>query len=128
MSEEKAAENLFSDWKPSETRRFREKELIFRQGDPASYLFAVEEGQVRLERNTVEGKQVILHTANPGQSFPEAALFSNFYHCNAVASLPSRVFLYPRDEVLETLRGDWRAAERFMAILSGQVRMLRTRL
>jgi CRP-like cAMP-binding protein len=128
MSKTKSTENLFKDWEPSDTRHFSQREFIFRQGDPVRYLFAVGEGQVRLERNTVEGRQVVLHTTDPGQSFSEAALFSDIYHCNAVASLPSRILLYPRDKVLKTLRDDWQAAERFMAILSGQVRTLRTRL
>ena len=128
MSKVKPTENLFKGWKPSDTRHFIQNELIFRQGDSVRHLFAVEEGQVRLERNTVEGRQVVLHTANTGQSFSEAALFSDIYHCNAVASLPSRVLLYPKSQVLKTLRDDWKAAERFMAILSGQVRTLRTRL
>ncbi len=109
-------------------RNYRLNELIFRQGDPAHYIFVIEEGQVKLERYTIEGRRVVMHTAKAGESLAEAALFSEVYHCNAITTLPSQLLLFPKQEVLQRLSGSPQMAMKYLSLLSSQVRNLRTRL
>src|SRR5690348_16386784 len=74
-------------------------EVLFRQGAPPSAIYRVESGRLRLERRTLDGQLVILHAAERGEFFAEAALFADAYHCDAVAAVPSRVLIYPKARV-----------------------------
>ena len=69
-----------------------------------------------------------MYVARPGESFAEAALLSDVYHCNAVAVARSRIVLFPRDSVLWSLQSNSGVAERFILLLASQVRTLRSRL
>jgi len=121
-------------WLPAEIRtRSRVRELaagepLFRQGDKAFAIFAIERGSMRLIRHTIDSHRVVLHTARAGELFAEAALFSAAYHCDAVAAAASRVRVYPKRELLAAFRADPALAERFMALLAGQIHVLRARL
>ena len=75
-------------------------DVLFTQGALASAMYAVEAGRMRLVRRTVDGHLAVLHTARANELFAEAALFSDVYHCDAVAAVPSRVRKYPKDQVL----------------------------
>ncbi len=101
---------------------------MFCKGDTANNIFSVEEGQVQLTRYTMEGRSVVLHKANAQESFAEAALFSKVYHCNAIATIPSKINCYAKKQILEKFREDPEKAEEFMALLANQVRNLRTSL
>ena len=114
--------------KSSSTRRLRRGQARFRQGDSVVGIFEVEQGSVRLVRNTEDDREVILHTARPGELFAEAALFSSHYHCDAIAATAARVRLYPKPALLNALRRDPPLAERFMALLARQVQALRAAL
>jgi CRP-like cAMP-binding protein len=122
------------DWLPaairerSRIRYLAAGEALFRQGDTAAAIFAVEDGQLRLIRHAADSRPVILHTARAGELFAEAALFADAYHCDAVATWASRVRTYPKRQLLTALRGDAALSERFMAILARQIQALRARL
>ncbi len=101
---------------------------LFCQGDAAQYIYVVEKGKVRMLRYTIEGHQVNLHTAVAGESFAEAALFADHYHCNAIADTESRILCYSKKEILAMLRSNPERGEEFMALLAQQIRTLRTHL
>jgi CRP-like cAMP-binding protein len=103
-------------------------EVLFRQGEQASAIFAVAAGRVRLMRYTTEGVALTLHISRPGESFAEAALFSQAYHCDAIADLPSQVIVYPKLALLQVLQQQPQLAQEFIALLSHQVQVLRSRL
>jgi CRP/FNR family transcriptional regulator, dissimilatory nitrate respiration regulator len=124
----------FPDWAPAAVReRCSVRELaagesLFRQGDKTFALFEVAQGLIRLFRQTVNNDPAILHVAKPGQLFAEAALFSDVYHCDAVATSRSIVRAYPKSELLQAFRQDPALAEQFMAVLARQIQQLRARL
>src|SRR5579864_3164125 len=103
-------------------------EELFRQGDPASAIYKVESGRLRLIRRTVDDHLVILHTARRGEFFAEASLFSEAYHCDAIAAAQSRVRVYPKASVMAAFRMDPALAEAFMARLAHQLQELRARM
>lgn len=112
----------------AESRNYGAGSRIFRQGDRVRHLFAVVRGQVQLERQTLEGRSVSMYRAEVGECFAEAALYSDTYHCNAVATKPSRVLLFPADQVRQAIRSNSATAEAFISRLAQQVRDLRSRL
>ena len=103
-------------------------EPLFQQGDPVSAIFEVVSGRLRLVRRTIDDHLVVLHTAWPGDLLAEAALFSDVYHCDAVAAAESRVRAYPKRALLSALRKQPSLFEAFAARLALQLQALRTRL
>lgn len=103
-------------------------ERLFQQGDLASAIFEVLSGRLRLVRRTVDDHLVSLHTARPGDLLAEAALFSDVYHCDAVAATASRVRVYPKRILLAALRKRPSLFEAFAARLARQLQALRARL
>ena len=121
-------DKLFSDSGHIKTRKLMSNEYVFYQGDIAQNIFAIKKGQIRLERPTIEGRSVTMHVANVGESFAEAALFSEVYHCNAISTTTSTIHVYSKNQILDALRCEPDKAEKYIAHLSSQVRSLRTRL
>ena len=64
---------IFSVSTSPKRRSYKANEYVFRQGNPAHNIFAIEEGQVKLERSTIEGRTALMHTIQAGDSFAEAA-------------------------------------------------------
>ena len=119
---------IFSVSTSPKKRNYKANEFVFRQGSPAHSIFAVEKGQVKLERSTIEGRTALMHRIQAGDSFAEAALFSDVYHCNAITTKPSEVILFPKEDVLNALCDNPPMALKYISHLSSQVRALRTRL
>lgn len=112
----------------STRRRLAAGETLFRAGDDAQAIFHVTEGCVRLVRHGINGAPVTLHVAEAGGLFAEAALFSDVYHCDAVAERPSMVAAYPKTAVLLYLKAHPDLNLAFSAYLARQVQRLRSRV
>ena len=72
-----------------ERRSLARHEVLFRQGDKVTAIYFIEEGRLRLERRTFDGRLLFLGTTPAGEFFVAAALFSDTFHCDAVATEPS---------------------------------------
>lgn len=101
---------------------------LFCQGDPATAVYVVESGRVRLIRATADGAWLILQVAEASDSFAEGALSSALYHCDAVAETDTVVLALPKQELLAVLEA--RPAECLAVVLAlaSQLRDLRARL
>lgn len=124
----KRFDDLFENLHEAKNRHLKAGENLFQRGDPAVWIFFVVRGRIKLVRDTVEGNSVILHVAVSGSSFAEAALFSDRYHCTAVADIPTEVLLYPKSEVLKSLRGKPDETEGLVEIMAKQIQNLRSTL
>jgi CRP-like cAMP-binding protein len=111
-----------------ERRSLARNEVLFRQGDKVSAIYFIEEGRLRLERRTFDGRLLFLGATAAGEFFVEAALFADAFHCDAVATEPSQVRVYPKAVVLNALRTDPASAISFLAHVAHQVIELRQRL
>jgi CRP-like cAMP-binding protein len=122
------------DWIPNEIaaaarqRTLEAGESLFRQGDQTYGIFAIENGRVQMVRYDIHGRSLVLFTAVKGELFAEAALFSETYHCDAVAVTEATVRIYPRSILLSLLDRDPTVAQKFTALLAREVMSLRTRL
>jgi CRP/FNR family transcriptional regulator, dissimilatory nitrate respiration regulator len=111
-----------------ERRSLTRNELLFRQGDKVTAIYFVEEGRLRLERRTFDGRVLILGMTPADKFFVEAALFAEIFHCDAVATEPSRVRVYPKAAVLNALRNDPTSAMSFLSHVAREVIDLRRQL
>jgi CRP-like cAMP-binding protein len=116
------------DQQALEQRSLARNEVLFRQGKKATAIYFVEAGRLRLERRTFDGRLLILGATPAGEFFVEAALFADAYHCDAVATEPSEVRVYPKEVVLNALRTDPTGAMSFLAFMAHQVIEMRQRL
>jgi CRP-like cAMP-binding protein len=109
-------------------RRLKPGQVLFHAGSKATGFYEVISGAVRLARVDPSGREAVLQLAVAGDSLAEASLFSQTYHCDAIATTESVVRLYPKPVVLAELERDPKVAKLFAAMLARQVMMLRTRL
>jgi CRP-like cAMP-binding protein len=122
------------DWLPTTVRAagvertLKTGQSLFRQGNRTVGLYEVMSGRLRLARVDRSGREAVLHSASAGETIAEASLFSPTYHCDAIATTPAVVRLYPKAAILAALRHDPKVAEAFMAMLARQVMSLRTSL
>lgn len=86
-------------------RRVEKGSVLFSEGDPATGIYVLLTGGIKIARETPEGKSYILHFVTPGQLFAEAAAFElGHFPANAIALEPSEVAFFPRAELLELIR------------------------
>ncbi|WP_136417980.1 Crp/Fnr family transcriptional regulator [Herbaspirillum sp. ST 5-3] len=117
----------FANVKP-DARRLEAGDMLFRQGDKSFGMFRLATGRIRLLRSTPGGADMPMHTVRAGELFAEASLFSERYHCDAIALQRSEVLVYPKAALQHALRQDPDALWAFAAELAQRVQGLRTRL
>ena len=108
-------------------RRLQLGEALFFAGDPVLQMALITEGRVRLLRRTVEGVDVILQSAGPGDVLAEASAYSAVYHCGAEAAEQSIVRLLPVEAFRKALRYDPTLTEAWAAHLARSVQAARLR-
>ena len=111
-----------------ERRSLARNEALFRQGEKVTAIYFVEAGRLRLERQTFDGRSLVVGTTSSGKFFVEAALFADVFHCDAVATEPSQVRIYPKAAVLNALRADPANAISLLSLVAHEVIELRHRL
>lgn len=78
-------------------REYRRGESIFMEGDEADGFYIVADGQVKIFKTSLEGKEQILHIYGPGNPFGEVPVFSGSrFPANALSLVKSRILFLPR--------------------------------
>ena len=108
-------------------RRLAAGDRLFSQGDRTFGIFQVASGRIRLQRITPDGSTVTIHLARADEMFAEASLFSEHYHCDAVAEIESEILVYPQAEMTSRLRAEPEALWQFARELAGRLQGMRTR-
>lgn len=88
----------------SKLASFEKGEVLFAQGDTPRYYFQVLSGEVKMNNFNDEGKEFVQGFFTASESFGEPPLFlKDTYPANAVAVLPSKIYLLPRDRFMDLL-------------------------
>src|SRR5258708_3246876 len=95
-------ERLFRD-RP--IRRLARGELLFQQGEPATAVFKIVRGRLRMIRHLASGDRITIHTGRSGELFAEGSLFSDVYQCDAIAAELTRVRAGGKAEMLAAVDG-----------------------
>lgn len=109
-------------------RKLAAGEAVFRQGDRAAAVYVVQSGRIRLLRHLEDGSSVSVYVARPGDSFAEASLWAESYHCDGLADVPSVITAIPKSDLLGVLEDNPQAAMALARILAAQVRISRSSL
>jgi CRP/FNR family transcriptional regulator, dissimilatory nitrate respiration regulator len=78
-------------------------EPLFRQGEPATAVFLIGRGRLRMIRHLASGDRITIHTGRTGELFAEGSLFSDVYQCDAIAAAPTRVRACGKAEMLAAI-------------------------
>ncbi|MEE9333114.1 MAG: Crp/Fnr family transcriptional regulator [Granulosicoccaceae bacterium] len=81
-------------------------EALFLQGSTTRGLFYLHSGAIELTRETSSGHSIVIHRAYEGAMFAEASLFTNLYHCTAIATKDTAVIECRRDIILNLLQNN----------------------
>jgi CRP-like cAMP-binding protein len=83
----------------------RDRDVLFRQGDPGTAFFIVLDGWIKLYRITLSGEETVIHILTKGGSFAEAVAFTgSMYPATAEAVSDARVVRIPADHVVRCIR------------------------
>ncbi|MEZ4648049.1 MAG: Crp/Fnr family transcriptional regulator [Candidatus Eisenbacteria bacterium] len=86
-------------------RKVEKGAALFQEGDPATGIYVLLDGRMKIAKETADGKVYVLHFVAPGQLFAEAAAFElGEFPASAIALEPSEVAFFPRSEFLELIR------------------------
>ena len=109
-------------------RKLTAGETLFLTGDRVVRFYVVERGRLRLMRHLADGTRLSLATAAAGETFAEASLFSERYHCDGVAETPAIVLGMSRARLLAGPDGRGRQASLLLEHFAHQIQSLRRQL
>ena len=93
--------------------------VIFNEGEECKGLYIVEDGAVKLYKESSDAKEHVLHIAMPGDPFGEAALFlGTGYPASAAAVQDTHLILLRKDEFLQLLMERPEVSFRLMASMA----------
>ncbi|WEX78991.1 Crp/Fnr family transcriptional regulator [Sinorhizobium numidicum] len=108
-------------------RSFEKNEHLFHRGDPVRTMFVVTDGCANLIRYQEDGSPAVLQRSTPGTVLAEASLFSEHYHCDAVAATATEVMAVPVSEIRRLLNQDHVFALEWARHLSRELQSARKR-
>jgi CRP/FNR family transcriptional regulator, cyclic AMP receptor protein len=99
-------------------RKFRGKETVFAQGDPAKNVMYIQEGGVKLTVVNTAGKEAVVAILGPGDFCGEGCLVGQSVRmATATAIAPTRVLVIEKNEMIRVLHGEHQLSDRFIAYM-----------
>jgi CRP/FNR family transcriptional regulator, dissimilatory nitrate respiration regulator len=103
-------------------------EILFRQGDLTTGMFLLASGGVELRRVTEAGERLSIHHFSRGDTFAEASLFAERYHCEAVATASGQIVRFDKTALLDAFEQNPAFAFAIASRFAHQVQTYRRRL
>jgi CRP-like cAMP-binding protein len=112
---------------PATDRQFAAGAHIFRQGAKVLVLHQIVDGSAHLVRHQSNGAVLVLQRAGPASILAEASMFSERYHCDAVAVAATQTRAIAKPVLRAALARDLDLAEAWAAYLAREVQATRMR-
>jgi len=104
-------------------RRFRAKEVLFREGEPGDTVVAIGSGRVKVSLLTRSGREIVLAIKEPGELVGElSAIDGRPRSATATALEPVEALTLPAPAFLEFVDAHSRLAVRLLRVLAAQIR------
>lgn len=99
---------------------------LFSMGQRATHFFSIQEGWVKLYRTSNNGEEVIIHIFGPGESFAEAAVFSDhqIYPVHAQAVEDTVLIEIPRSIFIHKIEANSRFAINILGAIAARQHFL----
>jgi CRP/FNR family cyclic AMP-dependent transcriptional regulator len=96
--------------------KFRGKEIVFAQGDPANNVMYIQEGGVKLTVVNETGKEAIVGILGPGDFLGEGCLSGQSIRMATASTIaPTTVLVIEKHEVIRVLHEEHEFSDRFIA-------------
>ena len=96
--------------------KFRRKEIVFSQGDPANNVIYIQEGGVKLTVVNRAGKEAVVEILGPGDFFGVRSFGGqSVYTATATTILPTIVLIIAKAEMIRVLHAEHDMSDRFIA-------------
>jgi CRP/FNR family cyclic AMP-dependent transcriptional regulator len=107
------------------TREYRNKQVVFSQGDAADAVFYIESGKVKLTVVSTRGKEAVIGVLEQGSFFVEGCLAAQPLRMSTASAIqPSRIMRVGKSTMVRVLHRQPEFAEHFTAyLLSRNVRI-----
>jgi CRP-like cAMP-binding protein len=100
------------------TVHYKERQVVYAQGDPADYLFHLRKGGVKLSVVSSRGKEAVVALLGPGDFFGEGCLTDQPARmATATAIVPSSLLRIGSTEIARLLRKNRRFSDHFVSYL-----------
>ena len=101
--------------------KFRRKETVFTQGDPAIQVMYIQEGGAKLTVVNKTGKEAVVAILGPGDFLGEGCLAGQTnYLVTATTISPTSVLVIERNEMIRALHEEHEFSDRFIAYMLGR--------
>lgn len=100
-------------------------ETLFVQDSETAGLFFLVSGSIDLKRTTITGHSILIHRARSGDTFAEASLFADHYHCTAVATREAYVVEFRRSTIMTLLDSDLEFSRDMASRFAAQIQQSR---
>lgn len=105
------------------SRRFARDEVIFHRDDPASHLYVIVAGTVKISLPDENGREVVVAIERGGDEFGELALFDDSPRSATVTALTeTECLLLARKDFMEALDRNHEAMRKMLGLLAQMVR------
>jgi CRP-like cAMP-binding protein len=96
---------------------WEDRDVVFRQGDPADAIFYIKGGKIQLRITSSQGKEAIIALYGPGDFFGEACLAGqSVWLASAVALTDSKIVRIEKAAMAKLLHDKPDFAEKFLAL------------
>lgn len=103
----------------AEKKSYKQKEIIYREGDHAAYYYQITKGKVKLNSYNEEGKEFIHNIIGENQSFGDSLIFiEKIYVMNAICLTDVEVLRLPKNNFIELLENNPKVSMELNACLS----------
>jgi CRP/FNR family transcriptional regulator, cyclic AMP receptor protein len=112
--------NLFLDSSGlgRKVEKFRTKETVFTQGEPAKNVIYIQEGGVKLSVVNATGREAVVAILGPGDFLGEGSLVGQIVcMATATAIAPTTVLLIEKNEMIRVLHSEHEFSDRFIAYM-----------
>ena len=105
--------------------KFRAKDTLFAQGDPAKNVLYIQEGGVKLSVVNETGREAVVAVLGPGDFFGEGCLAGqSICMATATAIAPTTLLVIEKSEMIRALHGEHSFSDRFITyMLSRNIRV-----
>jgi CRP-like cAMP-binding protein len=122
INEAKAQQLLQSLSTDRESRHFRKKDSIFKEGETPRWLYYVESGQIKLYKTSDDGRELIIKIAKAGDFLGYLALLKNDYYSESASCLDDTVLrLIPKEDFFNLSAGNRDVSAIFVKMLANHV-------
>ena len=129
MNEARELHELKDLSKDRKIRLYKKKEVIYREGDYANYLYFISKGKVKCIKTDYYGKDLMNDMHQTGEFIGYLTLFEEgVYHETATAMENTEVAVIPKQDFLALIRKNRDVATKFIKMLSGSVKDKEKRL